>query len=78
MKSINNYKDVLYFNIITLVYLYRDQSFYLPIFSDFWSKLYTLTNYLSYQGNDLTRSFCIVYRVNALRIIKVQKYWKYI
>jgi hypothetical protein len=49
----------LYLNIINIAILFRAQVFYLPVFSDFRGRLYTLSNYLSYQGNDLARSLLL-------------------
>jgi DNA-directed RNA polymerase len=49
----------LYFNIINLAILFRDQDMYFPVFADFRGRLYTLSNYLTYQGNDLARSLLL-------------------
>jgi hypothetical protein len=49
----------LYFNIINIASLFRNQVLYLPVFADFRGRLYTLANYLSYQGNDLARSLLL-------------------
>jgi DNA-directed RNA polymerase, mitochondrial len=39
--------------------LYKDQEFYLPVFVDFRGRIYPLSNYLNYQGGDLTRSLLL-------------------
>jgi len=49
----------LYFNIINIAILFRSQVIYFPVFADFRGRLYTLSNYLSYQGNDLARSLLL-------------------
>ena len=49
----------LYYNIIHIAYLFRNQTFYLPVYADFRGRIYTLSNYLSYQGNDLARSLIL-------------------
>lgn len=56
----------LYYNIIQIAYLYRDQTFYLPVYADFRGRIYTLSNYLSYQGNDLARSLLLFDNNEAL------------
>ena len=58
-KEKHNALHHLYLNIINIAFLFRDQVFYLPVFSDFRGRLYTLSNYLSYQGNDLARSLLL-------------------
>ena len=50
-KEKHNALYQLYFNIINIAILYRNQEFYFPVFADFRGRLYTLSNYLSYQGN---------------------------
>jgi DNA-directed RNA polymerase len=49
----------LYYNIIQIAFLFRNQTFYLPVYADFRGRIYTLSNYLSYQGNDLARSLLL-------------------
>ena len=49
----------LYLNIIQIAVLFKDQTFYLPVYADFRGRIYTLSNYLSYQGNDLARSLLL-------------------
>lgn len=49
----------LYYNIINIAELFRDQTFFLPVYADFRGRIYTLSNYLSYQGNDLARSLLL-------------------
>jgi DNA-directed RNA polymerase len=49
----------LYYNIIYIAELFKDQTFYLPVYADFRGRIYTLSNYLSYQGNDLARSLLL-------------------
>ena len=58
-KEKHNALYQLYLNIINIAILFRAQVFYLPVFSDFRGRLYTLSNYLSYQGNDLARSLLL-------------------
>ena len=56
----------LYYNIIQIAVLFRDQTFYLPVYADFRGRIYTLSNYLSYQGNDLARSLLLFDREEYL------------
>lgn len=58
-KAKHNALHHLYLNIINIAILFRAHVFYLPVFSDFRGRLYTLSNYLSYQGNDLARSLLL-------------------
>jgi len=51
----------LYYNILQIAVLFRNQTFYLPVYADFRGRIYTLSNYLSYQGNDLARSLLLFY-----------------
>jgi DNA-directed RNA polymerase len=53
---------ILYYNIINIAYLFQNQNCYLPTYADFLKKrgrVYTLSNYLTYQGNDLARSLLL-------------------
>lgn len=59
MKNKHNAKYHLYNNIINIASLYRNTDFYLPVFADFRGRLYPLSNYLNYQGNDLARSLIL-------------------
>ena len=58
-KDKHNALHHLYLNIINIAILFRAHVFYLPVFADFRGRLYTLSNYLSYQGNDLARSLLL-------------------
>ena len=58
-KLKHNAKYSLYYNIIHIAYLFRNQTFYLPVYADFRGRIYTLSNYLSYQGNDLARALLL-------------------
>ncbi len=58
-KIAHNSKFQLYSNIINIAMLYRNQVLYFPVFGDFRGRLYTLSNYLSFQGNDLSRSLLL-------------------
>lgn len=58
-KEKHNALHHLYLNIINIAILFRAHVFYLPVFADFRGRLYTLSNYLSYQGNDLARSLLL-------------------
>ena len=49
----------LYYNIIHIAYLFRNQTLFLPVYADFRGRIYTLSNYLSYLGNDLARSLLL-------------------
>jgi hypothetical protein len=49
----------LYYNIISIAMLFRNQTFYLPVFADFRGRIYTLSSYLTYQGTDLARSLIL-------------------
>lgn len=48
-----------YYNILTIAELYKDIIFYLPVYYDFRGRIYTLNNYLTYQGTDLARSLIL-------------------
>jgi DNA-directed RNA polymerase len=65
-KIRHNAKYQLYKNIINIASIYRNSEFYLPIFADFRGRLYPLSNYLSYQGNDLARSLILFARGEEL------------
>ena len=43
-------------NILNLAQLFRNIVFYLPVFLDFRGRIYPLSNYLSYQSGDVSRS----------------------
>jgi DNA-directed RNA polymerase len=58
-KEKHNALHHLYLNIIYIAILFRAHIFNLPVFADFRGRLYTLSNYLSYQGNDLARSLLL-------------------
>ena len=58
-KIKHNSRFQLYFNTISLAFLYKDQEFYLPTFADFRVRIYTFSNYLSYEGNDLARALLL-------------------
>jgi DNA-dependent RNA polymerase len=65
-KEKHNALYQLYYNIINIAILYRNQEFYFPVFADFRGRLYTLSNYLAYQGNDLARSLLLFDNNEAL------------
>jgi DNA-directed RNA polymerase len=76
IKISSNSKYQLYLNIINLAYLYKDQEFYLPVFVDFRGRIYPLSNYLNYQGGDLTRSLllfadCYGERMNGIECLNI-------
>lgn len=71
-KEANNSKYHLYNNIITLACLYKDQEFYLPVFVDFWGRVYPLSNYLNYQGGDLARSLLLFAKGHKLNNTSVE------
>ena len=48
-----------YLNTINLANIYKGYDLYFPTFADFRGRIYTLSNYLSYQGNDLNRSLLL-------------------
>ena len=55
----HNAKYTNYLNTISLAKIYRDVDFYLPTFADFRGRIYPMTTYLNYQGNDLSRSLLL-------------------
>jgi DNA-directed RNA polymerase len=59
LKQSHNSKYWRYYNIINIAYLYKNSNFYLPTFADFRGRIYTLNNYISYQGDDLCRSLLL-------------------
>lgn len=58
-KQSHNSKYWRYSNTINIAKVYRNSIFYLPTFADFRGRVYTLTQYLSYQGDDLCRSLLL-------------------
>jgi DNA-directed RNA polymerase len=48
-----------YNNTLRIATLFSDHKFYLPTFADFRGRIYTYSNYLSYQGTDLARSLLL-------------------
>ena len=58
-KQSHNSKYWRYLNTINIATIYQNSIFYLPTFADFRGRIYTLSNYLSYQGDDLSRSLLL-------------------
>ena len=58
-KQSHNSKYWKYLNTINIATVYQDMEFYLPTFSDFRGRIYTLSQYLSYQGDDLCKSLLL-------------------
>ena len=58
-KQSHNSKYYNYLSTLNIANLYKDQSFYIPTFADFRGRIYTLSHYLTYQGNDLSRSLLL-------------------
>jgi DNA-directed RNA polymerase len=52
----HNSNHYQYNNTLKIATLFVDHKFYLPTFADFRGRIYTYSNYLSYQGTDLARS----------------------
>lgn len=48
-----------YNNTLRIATLFSDHKFYLPTFADFRGRIYTYSNYLTYQGTDLARSLLL-------------------
>jgi DNA-directed RNA polymerase len=46
-------------NCLNIAMLYKDVTFYLPTFAEFRGRIYTLSNYLSYQGGDIARALLL-------------------
>ena len=59
IKKAHNSLYHLYNNILNIAVLYRNAEFYFPVFADFRGRIYPITNFLSYQGNDLARSLLL-------------------
>lgn len=61
-------------NLLTLkiAWLYRDQVFYLPVYSDFRGRVYVISNYLSYQIGDLAR--CLIGFYNDRDPLKMRSF----
>lgn len=59
IKKVHNSIYHLYNNILNIAVLYRNAEFYFPVFADFRGRLYPITSFLSYQGNDLARSLLL-------------------
>jgi DNA-directed RNA polymerase len=58
-KNSHNARYYAYYNIIHLAILFQNQTFYLPTYADFRGRVYTLSNYFSYQGMDLARALLL-------------------
>jgi DNA-directed RNA polymerase, mitochondrial len=52
----HNSKVYLYQKILSLAIIFKDLNFYIPTFLDFRGRIYTDVDYLSYQGEDMSRS----------------------
>jgi len=60
LKAIShNSTHYQYNNTLMIATLFVNQKFYLPTFADFRGRIYTYSNYLSYQGTDLARSLLL-------------------
>jgi len=59
--------------------LYKDQTIHIPTFADFRGRIYTLSHYLSYQGNDLSRSLLLFANsnkpINKLGLVYLKVYF---
>ena len=75
-KQSHNSKYYQYLNTIKIADLYKEHSFYLPTFADFRGRIYTLTNYLSYQGSDLSRSLLLFANIQEVINSKGLEYLK--
>nr|QWO71430.1 RNA polymerase [Termitomyces sp. K1Ac] len=53
--SAHNSKFNLYKNILTLAVTYENVDFYLPTYFDFRGRIYSIVDYLNYQGEDISR-----------------------
>lgn len=51
-----NSKYMLYIQVLSIAILYRNLSFYLTTFYDLRGRLYTYSNYFSYQSEDMSKS----------------------
>ena len=49
----------MYRNVLNIAELFRGSAFYLPVFMDFRGRIYSLVNYLTYQGGDIARSLIL-------------------
>lgn len=58
-KQSHNSKYWRYLNIINIATVYKNEIFYFPTFADFRGRIYTLTQILTYQGDDLCRSLLL-------------------
>jgi hypothetical protein len=58
-KQSHNSKYWRYLYIINIATLYKEQIFYLLTFAEFRGRIYTLSQYLTYQGDDLCRSLLL-------------------
>ena len=58
-KQSHNSKYWRYLNIINIATVYKNETFYFPTFADFRGRIYTLTQILTYQGDDLCRSLLL-------------------
>jgi len=55
----HNSKYILYRYVISLAIAYETVYFYIPTFLDFRGRVYSIVDYLSYQGEDMARSLIV-------------------
>nr|QWO71439.1 RNA polymerase [Termitomyces sp. DKA64] len=70
----NNSKYLLYRYVLSLSIVYENKVFYIPTFYDFRGRIYSLVDYLTYQGEDMARSLITFYNgceINENNIVYV-------
>nr|QWO71412.1 RNA polymerase [Termitomyces sp. T28]QWO71415.1 RNA polymerase [Termitomyces sp. T60a]QWO71420.1 RNA polymerase [Termitomyces sp. T99]QWO71421.1 RNA polymerase [Termitomyces sp. T132]QWO71424.1 RNA polymerase [Termitomyces sp. T8] len=74
--SAHNSKFNLYKNILTLAVIFEDVNFYIPTYFDFRGRIYSVVDYLNYQGEDISRGLiefsngCVLDINNVLYVLQ--------
>nr|QWO71425.1 RNA polymerase [Termitomyces sp. T73sscA] len=74
--SAHNSKFNLYKNILTLAVIFEDVNFYIPTYYDFRGRIYSVVDYLTYQGEDLSRGLiefsngCVLDNNNVVYVLQ--------
>lgn len=59
----------MYRNILNIARLFKNRVIYFPAFLDFRGRVYSLVNYLSYQGGDIARSLLNFHHVEPKKCL---------
>jgi hypothetical protein len=61
----HNSKHFIYSNILNIAALLQDHVIYFPTYLDFRGRIYPISSYLTYQGNDLARSLLLFNKISV-------------